>query len=184
MKEKAGNAKISLLLGFLFVVLFTHLPVVYTMLYHDLTGAPTAADGNMDLSGSSLPGTIILDGTWEFYWNRLTVTDRQQEQDPDLYIKVPDYWSRYEIDGKLLPADGFGSYHLTVHGLDYANPVTVLIPEFGSAYRVFIDGILASESGTVSKNLEEVFTVPRARYYPVTLPEKDSHEIVIELATT
>jgi len=183
MKNESRHTKISLITGIIFVILFSHLPVVYTLLYHNLTGAPKAEDGLMDLTEVSLARKTVLDGKWEFYWNCLIATDEQHDNNPDFHIKVPDYWTRYKINGKWLPAGGFGSYRLILRGLDYPNPVTVFIPDFGSAYRVFIDGELTAESGTVSKNIDKVFTVTRPHLYPVTLSDNDEHEIVIEVAS-
>jgi len=181
---KSRNTKTYLVLGLIFVILFAHLPVVYTMFYHNLTGAPTAKSGNIDGALLSPSRTVVLDGSWEFYWNRLIATEPQQGVKPDFLIRVPDYWSKYKISGSSLPADGFASYRLLLRGLDYSRPVTVYIPDFGSAYRVFIDGVLTAESGIVSKNTKKIFTVPQAKLYPVTLSEDKAHEVVIEVATT
>jgi len=182
--KASKHTKTYLILGLVFVILFTHLPVVYTLFYHDLTGAPTAVGGIMDVKTASPVSTVVLDGEWEFYWNRLIATDGQQDCKPDFLIDVPDYWCKYKIDGNWLPAGGFGSYRLILKGLDYTNSVTIYIPNFGSAYRVFIDGVLTAESGNISKDVNEIFTVPRAQIYPVALSKKETHDVVIEVAST
>lgn len=184
LKGGSGLLTANLVLGLIFTTLLTHLPVAYTVFYHTLTGAPAAVEGNMDLKGSSPEGTIILDGNWEFYWKRLIAAEPKPDCRPDLFIKVPDYWSKYKIGGKWLCADGFASYRLTLDGLEYDKPVTVYIPDFGSAYRAYIDGILTAESGIVSKDIDRIHTVPKAVLYPVTLSPGQAHEIVIEVATT
>ena len=68
MKE-SKYTKATLIAGLLFVILFTHLPVLYTLFYHNLTGAPTAEGGNLDTASVSPARTIVLDGSWEFYSN-------------------------------------------------------------------------------------------------------------------
>lgn len=183
MKE-SKHTKAILIAGLIFVILFTHLPVIYTLLYHNLTGAPTAESGNIDLASLSPARTIVLDGKWEFYWNRLIAADPRQGGKPDFLIKVPDYWSKYKIDGDWLPAGGFASYRLTLSGLHYSRPVTAYIPDFGGAYRLFIDGELTAESGTVSTDTDKIFTVPQAKLSPVTLSAGETHEIVIEVTST
>ncbi|HHW00626.1 MAG TPA: GHKL domain-containing protein [Clostridiaceae bacterium] len=183
MKE-SKHVKVYLILGLIYIILFTHLPVFYTIFYHSLTDAPTAVDGSINLKTLSPDRTIILDGSWEFFWNRLIVTEPQQDDKSDFFIKVPDYWSKYKIDGKWLTAEGFASYRLTLQGLKYSQPVTVYLPDFGCAYRVFIDGVRTAESGIVSKNINEIHTVPKAKLYPVTLSPRETHEIVIEVAST
>lgn len=182
--KKPGRTETLLILGMLFVLAISHLPVAYTLLYHNLSGAPTVKDGHIDFSGSPADGRIVLDGEWEFYWNRLLITDSRPGDTPDFLIHVPDYWSRYKLDGNYLPAGGFASYRLILEGLDVSQPVTVYLPDFGGAYRVFIDGKLTSESGMVSKNTAEVFTTTKANFYQAKLAAGQAHEIVIETATT
>ncbi|WP_242833074.1 sensor histidine kinase [Desulfosporosinus acidiphilus] len=183
MKE-AKHTKAHLIAGLIFVILFSHLPVIYTLFYHNLTGAPTASGGNINLTGRSPARKIVLDGKWEFYWNRLITGEPEQADKPNFLIRVPDYWSKYKINGKWLPASGFASYRLTLQGLDYPRPVTIYLPDFGSAYRVFIDGMPAAESGILSKDTRKIVTVPEAKLYPVTLSAGETHEVVIEAAST
>lgn len=174
-----------LILGLMLAVFFMNLPAVYTHLYHDITGAPEAMNGRLDLSSVSLAdGKIYLDGQWEFYWHRLIATEREQLPHPDMIIAVPDSWSNYLMNGEHLSAGGWGSYKLTLTGTEYDKPITLYIPDFSGAYRVFIDGQLAAESGTVSSNINKIFTVPRADFYPVILSQETTHEVVIEAATT
>jgi len=49
MKKQSKYLKTYLILGFILMILLTHLPVIYTFFYHSLTGAPTAVDGSMDV---------------------------------------------------------------------------------------------------------------------------------------
>jgi len=182
--KKSKRTKVLLILGILFVVVISHLPVIFTLFYHNLTDVPTSKKGSINLTEISSSQNIILDGQWEFYWNRLLVTKPEQAEVPDFLIQVPDYWSRYKIDGNYLPASGFASYRLMLKGPDISRPVTVYLPDFGSAYRVFLDGKLTAESGTVSENIAKVFTTTKAKLYPLTLSAGQRHEVVIEVATT
>ncbi|HEX3039048.1 MAG TPA: ATP-binding protein [Caproiciproducens sp.] len=183
MKRLKGTESL-LILGMLFVIVISHLPVVYTLFYHDLTGIPAAEDGSVSLCGISPGRSIVLDGKWKFYWNRLIVTEPEQNSAPDFLIRVPDYWSRYKLNGSYLPAGGFASYRLTLEGLEAVRPVTVYLPDFGSAYRVFLDGKLTAESGTMSAAASEIFTTTGVKLYPQTLSAGLEHEVVIEAATT
>lgn len=182
--KKPTYVKVSLITGLIFVLLISHLSVLYTLFYHPLTGAPTAGDGSIDLTGVSPARTIVLDGKWDFYWNRMIATEPDQSEKSDFLIGVPNYWSRYQIDGKWLPASGIASYRLTLKGVTDPRPVTVWLPDFGSAYHVFIDGTLAAESGTLSQNAENIFTTPESTLHPVTLSSGATHTVVIEVATT
>lgn len=173
-----------LIAGLLFVILAAHLPVVYTIFYHSLTGMPTSVDGSIDLSGQSAAKTVVLDGKWSLYWNRLITTEPQSEEKSDFLIRVPGYWSDYQMDGKYLPVNGYASYRLTLRGFSDVHPVTVYLPDFGSAYRVTIDGKLTAESGTISTDAAKVYTTPKAKLYPVTLSASGTHTVIVEVATT
>lgn len=181
--KKPGRTGPLLIIGLLFVIVISHLPVVYTLFYHNLADAPLAEKGSLDLARGSLGKSLVLDGEWEFYWNRLLVTE-PEEAAPDFLIRVPDYWSRYQINGSYLPAGGSASYRLILKGLKASCPVTVYLPDFGSAYRVFLDGKLTAESGSVSKSAQKIFTTTSAKLYPQTLSKGEEHEVIIETATT
>lgn len=183
LKNKKG--KRILICGFILTLLLIYLPVVITHFYHNITGAPVAINGTMDVSSVNLDdGKAYLDGQWEFYWNHLIISEPEQSAKPNLMLDVPDEWSHYKISGKVLPAGGFGSYRLTLTGLTYENAITIFIPDFGGAYRIFIDGRLTSQSGIISKDTDHIFTTPKADLYPLTLTAASSHVIVIETATT
>lgn len=183
MKRLEHN-KIMVIAGLLFITVISHLPVFYTLFYHSLTGMPTANNGSINLSHVTSDHRIILDGKWEFYWNRLLVTEPQQDNRPDFLIRVSDYWSKYQLNGKFLPAAGFASYRLKIKEWNTSRPVTIYLPDFGSAYRVFVDGKLTAKSGVVSKQVPCIFTTPRAQIYPISLSKAPEHEVVVEVATT
>lgn len=182
--KRPGRTEILLILGMVFALATSHLPVVYTQLYHSLTNIPPAENGSVHLSPGPDRERIVLDGDWEFYWHRLLITAPRQESVPDFLIRVPDYWSNYRIGENYLPSDGYASYRLRLEGWQASYPVTIYLPDYGSAYRVFIDGTLTAESGVVSEHSAEVFTTTRASLYPVPLTPAQEHEVVIEVATT
>ncbi len=182
--KRLGRKEILLIAGILFAIFASHLPVIYTAFYHELTGAPTSTAGKLDLSDMKSSKRIILDGEWEFYWNRLLVTDSEHNVAPDLLLPVPHCGSRYKLNGNYLPVYGYGSFRLIMEGYSDSRPVTIYLPDYGSAYRVYIDRILTSESGIVSKDQEAIFTTTDAKLYPITLSTAREHEIVVEVATT
>jgi hypothetical protein len=173
-----------LIVGMLFSLLVTHIPILYTLFYHELTGTPIAKEGMLSVSSPINSEKTILDGEWEFYWNQLIVTEQEKVKEPDFMIRVPDYWSKYELNGAYLPAKGVASYRLTLKDIESSKPIVVYIPDFGSAYRVFVNGELSAESGVVSRKQGDIVTTPKAKLYPVKVGEKGSCEIVIEVATT
>ncbi|MGB4661495.1 MAG: GHKL domain-containing protein [Mobilitalea sp.] len=183
--KNAKHRKILLILGFMLFMLIPSFPVICTNLYHELTGAPEAMNGSVDLTGVELTkDKLHLDGEWEFYWNKFLITDNELGATPDCIIQVPDEWSHYRINGEKLTAAGYASYKLTMTKYTDEREVTIYMPDFGEAYRVFVDGKLTAESGILSKNNDDIFTVPKAEIYPIMLTPDSPHEVVIEVATT
>ena len=189
MMKNNKYRKMILVGGLILALLYIYIPVAGSHFNHELTGLPTAVNGTLDLSGG-IPSnqTRYLDGQWEFYWKQFIITDQEQlpneKSDADIMMKVPDDWSKYTINGTHLPSSGYGSYRLIINNLSYDESVTSLIFDFGSAYRIFIDGQLTAMSGVAAKNLNEIYTTPKAVLFPVTLSESTTHEVVIEVATT
>ncbi|MDD2484410.1 MAG: ATP-binding protein, partial [Eubacteriales bacterium] len=183
--EKHKRARQVLIFTLLCALLFSNLPLVYSVFRHEITGAAEARNGRIDLSRENLAsGKIYLEGEWEFYWERFLSTDAEGNGFSDFNISVPAEWSSYTVGGEALPAEGYATYKLTLKDLDYDKPVTVFVPDFGSAYRVFVDGKMTAQSGVLSKNQKDIFTSPKADLYPVILSAVDTHVILIEVATS
>jgi len=171
--------------GLILVIICMNLPVIHARYYHQLTGAPTAEQGVIDLASSRLDRErVYLDGQWSFYWQRLIASEPDPSAEPDLELLVPEEWSSHKLAGASLPAGGYGSYQLTLTGLQHAAPLSLSVPDFGGAYRAYVDGQLAAESGRLSTQLDQVFTSPHAQLYPVNLSPGSTHRVVIEVATT
>ena len=126
---------------------------------------------------------IILKGQWEFFWQKLLVTDHLENQEPDGLIPVPSYWIQLEQDGHALPNHGYASYRIRLVNCPPEADVLVVIPNLPSAYRVFLNGQPVSGSGTVLKNPENTEVFPS--YIEMnTLPLRSSEcELVIEVSS-
>ncbi len=173
------------LIGAFFVtVMAVYSPMVATQFYHEISGAPIAIDGKMDLSDCDPYHEIFMDGQWEFYWEQFIVSNPGQKLKTAYIANVPDNWSNYNIDGESLPAGGYGSFRLILNNLSYSDEIVLYIPEFGGAYRVYIDRHLVAKSGTATMNMNRIFTTPQADLYPTILSPSPTHEVVIEMATT
>jgi hypothetical protein len=183
--------------GLILALLYIYIPVARSYFYHEITGLPKAVNGAIDLS-DGIPSNhkLYLDGQWEFYWKQFIISDQDQLQGlnqrsaeneisyEDILIKVPDNWSKYKINKDRLPVSGYGSYRLIIKNLSCHEQVTSLIFDFGSAYRIYIDGQLSAKSGIASKNGDKIFTTPKVEIFPVSLSRGTTHEVVIEVATT
>lgn len=172
-----------MILGLTIYMILTHLPLAYTAFYHSITHTEEAVAGEISLENYRGNERILLDGQWSFYWHQLIVSDAEHNQLADFFINTPGYWSDYSLEDKRLPSEGYASYKLKVKDFSSDKPMTVYIPDFGGAYRTYIDGQLAAESGTISKNISEIDVIPNAILYPIEISNMDEHEIIIEVAS-
>jgi hypothetical protein len=103
--------------------------------------------------------SLKLDGTWEFYWEQLVNPDSLSfghsfSEEPEM-VEVPSYWTEYSYNGESLPGSGYATYHarITIDGADN-DTLSLLIPVFDSAFKLFIDGKLRYTNGKVGKSVE------------------------------
>jgi class 3 adenylate cyclase len=91
-------------------------------------------------AGSGVPA-FVLNGTWEFHWQR-TAAQLGQAGDVPVPLTLPAYWTEAGF-----PAEGFGTYRIRVA---LPNDGKVRAIRFGSvltAYRVYVDGVLVGGRG-------------------------------------
>ncbi len=117
---------------------------------------PTVSNGIIDLSNWNFAsnGNVALDGKWEFYWEKLLFpSDFQGRQIDRKYISVPAFWNAQKMD-KPLPAFGYATYRLNIKTNPEYNSYAIKLPYILSSWKLFINGELKQEVGTVSKSQE------------------------------
>lgn len=155
--------------------------------YQEAYSSPRVEKGRADFSGVELASrdvTCNLAGEWEFFFNEWIVTDGVQAE-PDGLLNIPGYWTGKDFGKGALPKTGYASYRLTVENLDPNMKIIVYRNNYAGAFRVFINGVLSTVSGTVSKNPAETSSSGRSEYQRAYIPEAgEKLEIVLELSAT
>lgn len=64
--KNSKSVGILLILGMIFSITVSHLPVLHSLLYHKLNPVPAAENASLTLSGIPSGKRIVLDGEWEF----------------------------------------------------------------------------------------------------------------------
>ncbi|OHD76812.1 MAG: hypothetical protein A3J97_09195 [Spirochaetes bacterium RIFOXYC1_FULL_54_7] len=93
-----------------------------------------------------------------FFWHQFIVYDRSASQpagtgevpgsSPEwIYLEVPQYWNKLEIDGEPLPGEGYASFGLTILLPEAGLPLGVKTIEILTAHAVYIDGIQVARVG-------------------------------------
>jgi len=147
---------------------------------------PVAVRGLIDLRQTADTNFIIkINGEWEFYWNKLLKPGDFQEKkelEPDLYGKVPSYWTDYSRDSLKITSLGFATYRLRVLlPAGYRSAMGFNVPVFDSSYDIYIDGKLMGGNGVPGKS-ESESRPEYARLFFRFIPSKDTMEIVLNVA--
>ncbi len=113
-----------------------------------------AVNGVIDLTAWDFEkqGTVKLNGSWEFYWDRLL--EPKDFAHPLLpaktgYFTMPGSWNDYETGHEKIPGQGYGTFRLTVRIGNRVGIYGLKILHMATAYRMWVDGALLSSNGTV-----------------------------------
>lgn len=90
-------------------------------------------------------GALKLDGTWEFYWNELLPVNAVKKKSD--FSLVPSMWLSSGHKGQ-----GCATYRLRILLPHHTKQLALKIPEFSTAYKLYINGQLQIECGQVSSD--------------------------------
>lgn len=122
-----------------------------------------------------------LEGEWEFYYRQFIESDPQGEPKISEMLEVPSSWAGNPLYDSPYESGGYASYRAYIKGFSYKDPVTIYIPNIASAYRIYLDGTLVTESGTLSKSETDTWSTPSSSKQKILLSPEE-HEIVIEIS--
>ena len=153
------------------------------------SGRPAAEKGVLDLRSWNFErnGAVMLDGEWEFCRGRLLDSSgfaKSGNRDDCGFIRVPGLWKDQMIDGVAVPAQGHATYRLKIIcGPDEREKTLSLLRVF-SAYRLWINGRLADQAGSVGRSpkAEESFVFVHNVRSATFTPVPGMNEIVLQVA--
>ncbi len=148
-----------------------------------------AVRGRLDLRkwDCNRDGPVELSGDWEFHWGVLVEPDRLDERvQCSSYLRVPGLWNGRIEQGRLLSGDGCATYRLSimlpaaVSGTGMKR-LAVMVPDLGTAYRLYLDGVPAGAGGVVGESTR----IARPGYRPDVyefVPAGDRLDIVLQIS--
>jgi len=103
-----------------------------------------AVEGTLDLRDWSFEqrSRVMLSGDWALYPQEFVAPDALADSgvdDAPLWLSLPGVWSDAYLDGRPLPATGYGSLALRLQ-LPEAGRYILKVPTLTSSYRLWIDG--------------------------------------------
>lgn len=128
---------------------------------------------------------VYVTDDWEFYWNKLIITEGIENIKPDLIVDLPSAWTTYQINEERLTSGGYATYRKVLREVYSSEPVIISLPNLPGAYRVYIDGELVSTNCQSSDDIRQTALSNADTYnYPVRLDysEDGTYEIIIEVS--
>ena len=122
---------------------------------------PTAVKGVIDLRHVANKDKfyISLNGEWEFYWKKMLYPRDFKGQilpEPDVYGRVPSYWTDYSGTGFRTGKYGYATYRLTILLPEkFRLPLGFDVPVFDSSFDLWVNDSLLTSNGLTGKSEEE-----------------------------
>lgn len=143
-------------------------------------------NGRVDLSNVNFTQNelVLLNGYWEFYWDRLLTTEDFVVENPpqmDSLMEVPSTWDEKSIGIKGYPERGFATYRLRLTYPSTLKDPALHIKNVATAYRLYVNGKLMEEVGEVSDELSNFKDEERSIIIELPNDKKDL-EIIFQVA--
>jgi two-component system, sensor histidine kinase len=125
---------------------------------------------------------VALDGNWGFYWKTFASCDSNAKVLPDAITNLSTRWQDINVNNEPLTSNGYGTYRITiVNALQLQKSLSLLIPQFYSAYGVYVNGQFIKGDGTVGISKET--TIPHFSTKIIPLNSKlDTLDIFIQVS--
>ncbi len=167
-------------------IFYTILLLIISLNLFGQNSHPIAEKGVIDFRNWNFAeeGNVKLKGEWELYWQKLyTPADFvDQVHSADAYIQTPGNWNGLNVNNTLLPDTGYATMRLVFFANnDNQDDISILIPEVLTAYKLWINGNLVTEVGTVGTN--QTNTTPKVRLTLNSIKlAGERNEIIIQIA--
>ncbi len=134
--------------------------VLFLMLFFNLNAdaalnpkEPRAINGILDLRNQSFEKEIKLNGEWVFYWHQL-LNPGDTPPEGGILVDFPYRWNSSVLQKKKYPSFGYATYKLRLLLPPSDQPFLLTMVDTYTAYRLYINGKIASENGKVSTSAE------------------------------
>jgi len=151
----------------------------------DVSGPPVR-QGIFDLSGREdvlATTSIALHGEWAFYWmQRLEPADFRKPSQPPVsaYVRLPGAWNGTMVDGREIGGAGYATYRLRILTRAIPADLALRIGTIASAYRLWVNGALVLENGSLGSNADSETNAQSSRV--VGLPTGRPLELVLQVS--
>ena len=148
------------------LLLFSFLLSVSTCYSQATISTPADADGTIDLRKESFQDSHLLHGKWGFFWNQL-IDPGDTAIKAKTYVSFPSRWTDAQKLQSKFPSFGYASYQVTLLLPKDAEALRFAMPETYTAYRLYFNGKLVANNGTVSTSANNF--VPHWQYKAIDI---------------
>ncbi len=118
---------------------------------------PVAHKGTIDLGGWDFDkdGAVVLNGEWDFFWNRHVLPSKSDSDTSCSYIIHPLSWTKFkDKNGFFYPAQGCATLRLKICNRKRKDSLALSVRGIILAYSVWADGVKICQHGnpTTSKD--------------------------------
>jgi len=156
---KEAGIKREKALGIFIIILFVFfvaLVLILSLLWlkTEKTAVLTAQKGRVNISDETfkLNQTFILNGEWEFYWNKLISPTDFKKAHKKSFINFPSSWGNCEAKYGKYPNEGIATYRLVILSNRPIRHAAIKSKMFISACKMWINGENALNTGIVGKD--------------------------------
>ena len=175
------KSNLLLILAVVLVFSISSVPFLISKLQSDKMRAPSAEKGVADFSDTAVSKNIpiYLKGEWEEYYGKWIESDELNKEtlNKNFYSLPVNFFSSFEDINS--PLGDKSSYIITIKNLDMQNAV-IYIPHFAGSYRIFVNGLLVSQSGEYSGSGTKANL--SANMDVLSFNKNNTYEIVIEVS--
>jgi len=167
--------------------------ILFLFLSCNLKSSPKVVSGILDLRSSTMDEMYILEGDWEFYWEKFLYPSdftqfeggnetEKRKSNLSMYTKIPADWKGINWFGKKLPGHGYATYRMKILLSEVPSEMLALhIKDQAHAYNMYINGKLVVSSGKAGKNFETTEPDLRLVVYEFT-PDKPEIELIFHVS--
>ena len=176
MNNSFYSKPILIIVVFLFLTSCTPFPSIQEQ-------PPEAEAGVLDLQDWDFEnaGSVALVGEWAFVWEEFLEPHEITFSNTASYVPVPETWSDYDIERPANSPTGYATYYLTLYLPDNDQVYGLYNEGQGSAYSLWLNGILTVQNGQVGINTETM-TPGKQPTVIFFQPEGETVEIVVQVS--
>jgi len=176
-KNKYKQIAIVVILACLFAALIL-------FLLQSGSGSLQSGIGNFSKFDFNKNSTAGLNGSWEFYWNKLFYHGdflSPTAPVPDNYIDIPGSWVELKTGDKNYPDMGYGTYRSIITIPGNMKEPAIRVKRIVGAYRLYANDELIAQSGAVSENASGF--ISGYKHVTALLPKGETEiELIIQVA--